>query len=273
MLECGLVASIGGPFARPEDIARMAAARTGEAVPIEAAVRSTVAVLMADGTGRIIPTLRYPHPAAQAAHESVYNTAIDQAITRARPQLRTASTSVLSLIFANVQPSQPVTRIRLWRDIPHRLLHMIVRDRVTFNAAAMTALYDAEFPTAKAAEHARRGWGPDYAAFLHNVLQEDPRCWKRIEFQPSGQGHKRQSQYCPAEALAATLAAIKATQAPIGEPTVTLFKAAADDSPSPFFSYYEPEGESSPTPRVMPAVLLADCEPGPAFAPEHPPDG
>ncbi|MGD0109538.1 MAG: PriCT-2 domain-containing protein, partial [Rhodopila sp.] len=283
MVDCGLVASIGGPYARPSEIARIAAARTGEAVPPDAAVRSTVAVLMADGSGQLIPTLRYEHPAAQAVHESIFNTAIDQAIMRSRPQLRTACSSVLDLILANVQPSHPVTCIRYWRDIPHRLLHMIVRDRVTFNVQEMTALYPAEFPTADAAERARRRWGqtgPDYTNCLHRVLQEDPRGWHRIDFQPSGQGHKPQCQYCPTEALAATLAAIKADHTPVAEPIVSQFKARspapADDSPSAFYEHYEREGESSPAPDPLPpspAGLRAGFAQSHAAALDLPPDG
>jgi hypothetical protein len=276
MLECGLVASIGGPYARPAEIARIAAARTGEAVPPDPAVRSTVAVLMADGSGQMIPTLRYAHPAAQAAHHSIYNTAIDQAITRSRPQLRTASTSVLNLILANVQPQQPVTRIRYWRDIPHRLLHMIVRDRVTFNIGEMVRLYPEEFATPDAAEHARRRWGqtgPDYTDCLHRVLQEDPRCWHRIEFQPSGQGYKAQCQYCPDQALATTLAAIKADHTPVSGPKVSEFKAARDDSPSAFYDHYERTEESSWEPASIPAELLAGAWQSHVSTPGHPPDG
>lgn len=280
MRDAGLVVSIGGPSARPADIARIAAARTGEAVPTAGTVSSTVAVLMADGSGAMIPTRRYEHPAAQAVHESIYNSAIDQAITRARPQLRTtASTSVLDLILANVQPSQPVTRIRYWRDIPHRLLHMIVRDRVTFNVEEMARLYKDEFATPDAAERARRRWGqtgPDYTAFLLNVLQDDPRGWHRVEFQPSGQGHKPQLQYCAGEALAATLADIKAVHTPVREPTLAVFKPARDDSAPAFYRHYEQTAESSPAPDPLPplpAGLPVDFDQSRSSIPEHPPDG
>jgi hypothetical protein len=276
MVDAGMVASIGGPFARPADIARTAAARTGEPVPHARAVRSTASVLMTDGSGLEIPVLRYEHPAAQAVHLGIYNAAINQAIMRARPQLRTAANPVLSLIFANMAPDRPVDRIRFWRDIPHRLLHMVVRDRVTFNAVEMARLYPDEFPTVKAAERAREQWGRDFPALLLATLKDDPRAWSRVEFQPCGQGFKPQWQYCPSEALAPTIAAIKAGFDLVAEPVVSPFKLAREDLPCGFNGPMKPQGTSSPAPDPMAAGLLAGYLANRAMDARrtvHPPDG
>ncbi len=92
------MAVIGGMSAPPDVIAAVAAARTGQAVPIARAVPATAPVLMADGSGVAVPVLAYEHPAAQAVHAAIstprsIRPSRDRARSCAPPRVRWRSAS------------------------------------------------------------------------------------------------------------------------------------------------------------------------------------
>jgi len=257
LVTAGMVATVGGLYPPPDAVARIAAARTGRPVPIAHAVPVEVQIRLRDGSVQTVLTRQYADPDAQAVHRSIYQTSIDQAGMRARPQLRSPTNPVLTLYLASVPPTQPIDRIILWKDIPHRLLSMLVPGLVTFNAIEMAEIYPAQFSSVSAAEHAREKWGPNPRASLLRLLNDDPRAWFGIEFQQRGQGRKLQHRYCIEARLTSTIADIKATYDLVCEPRVVCFKAAGEVVPAGFKTPLKESGTTSPCPDPLTSGLLA----------------
>lgn len=198
---------IGGMSAPPATIAKLAAARSGRAVPCARAIETTSAVLMRDGTGVAVPVLAYEDPDAQAVHRGIYNASIEQAAARARQVQRTAANPVKVNIFGRAAPGMPFNEVVHWSDIkPDRLCEMLVQGRVYENAAHMYAFYpDPGGPAAsgklfrsrRAATDARARFG-DIRARTRELAARDVEAWSEIAFQPAGQGQRVSRAWCRA---------------------------------------------------------------------------
>jgi hypothetical protein len=147
---------IGGAFARPEDVASIAAARGGGAVAAAKPARMPRAALLATGAAVEIACMAYEEPTADVVHRGIYDASIVQAAGRVRPIERSADNPAVVYVFANVALPFPVTSVDRWRDVrPDRLARMVAAGVVWSNAADMAAHRPDLFPTTKAAERAR----------------------------------------------------------------------------------------------------------------------
>ena len=270
-----VLAVIGGMSAPPDVIAALAAARTGQAVPVARAVPSTAPVLMADGRGVAVPVLAYEHPAAQAVHEGIYNSSIDQAAGRARAVMRTAANPVVISIFANAAPNLPIDEIAHWRDIrPDRLMHMAARRRVFLNAADMTRHHADLFRSEKAASAARERFGDDIAGRLREMLGRDRRPWCRVRYQPAGQGQQLRWAFCPAGELEALRVEIEAAAGALVHWRPEPFSAGREDIRKPEIGIPADTGMSSASRCPETASLAALRPAAPGRRPlGRPPDG
>jgi hypothetical protein len=274
MRDLPLVSVIGGRSAPHWEIANLAAARSGLAVPSDRPVSTKATVLMTDGTGREITVVAYEHPAAQAVHEGIYNADINQAAARARRITRTAASRCTVNIFANAVPDHPADVILNWRDIrPDRLVHMVARRRVPLNAALMTSLHKDLFRTEKAASSAREGFG-DVWARLRDMCSHYWFPWSRVRYQPLGQGHKLSWTVCPTHEL---LAHRKEIENAIGglehwQPE-SFTEGRQEDIPATILLDKSSSGMSSPAPDPTPAAWMAAKTSTASDSALAPPDG
>jgi hypothetical protein len=112
---------IGGPFAAHDEIAKMATARIGQAVPIVQPIRRLCTALMEDGTGVQFERMAYEHPAAQAVHEAIYDQAFVQGgLGRGRGINRSVTTPLEIFVYGNVPLPVPVPLASLSRWQPNR---------------------------------------------------------------------------------------------------------------------------------------------------------
>jgi hypothetical protein len=114
------------------DVAKLAAARTGQAITDRSRVETMAPVLMRDGRGVAVPVLAYADPVMQAAYAAIHNASVTQAAGRARAVMRTKDNPMEINIFGRVAPAGVVfDEIVRWQDIkPDRLEDMILADRI-----------------------------------------------------------------------------------------------------------------------------------------------
>lgn len=244
---------IGGAFARPEDVASIAAARGGGAVTVAKPVPTPRAALLASGVAVTIDVMAYADPAMDAVHRGIYDPSIIQAAARPRGIQRTAETPVIRYLFGNVALPFPVDHLARWQDVrPDRLVRMVASGTVWTNAADMTHFRPDLFPTAKAAEHARRrfaGSVSDMREATAAIVRHDPRPWVEIAFQPPGQGQRARFVFAPAGGEAAVRAAIEDEMGAPVRWRLRHLTAGWEDTPtSGISSTYPGMGESSAPP-------------------------
>lgn len=192
-----VLAVFDGLRASPKEIAALAAARTGCAVKPDDPIKGRRTALMTDGLGVSVPVFRYEDPHAQAVHESILQSSVDQAVSRLRQVRRTERNPCICFLFGMVAPEGAVSQLVRWADVkPDRLVHMASRKRILTNSADMVAWHDDLFETEKAAADARDRFG-DCERRVMQMVSRDPEPWSEVRFQVAGQGQKPRTGFCP----------------------------------------------------------------------------
>ena len=154
--------TLDGIRLKNSDLAKQVRAKTGRSPNMARAELSTGTILMLDGSGFEVPTLRYPDPDMQAEYEAhLYGSATQAGSARARAVRRTALDPVRTNILGRLAPPGEVfTSVEQWRDVrPGRLGEMTLKARIDLNARTMTDLHNELFSTEKTASRAREGFG------------------------------------------------------------------------------------------------------------------
>lgn len=176
-----LVVQIGGPFAPPAEIARLACAESGRLVETARPKRVPCVVLLADGTGVQFERLAYEDKAAQAIHAGIYDQSFVQGgLGRGRGINRTADTPLEIWIYGNVPLPVPVHSIDRWRPI-NRIAKMLLRGAVHLNASDMHCFYPNLFPSTDAAAQAIHRWNGRAALIteVQRLARQLPDSWVR----------------------------------------------------------------------------------------------
>jgi putative DNA primase/helicase len=191
-----IVFHIGGPFARPSQIARQASAEAGQLVEKAKPVRTPCVGLLADGSGVRFQRLAYEDTRLQTVHAGIYDQSFVQGgLGRGRGINRSASTPLEIWIYGNVPLPVPVTTIERWRPLGG-IEKMVLAGRVYSNAHDMARFYPEVFPSWEAAAHVNRRWA-DIGTAAHDLIAGLPEAWVRVIWQPNGQGHKRRYALAP----------------------------------------------------------------------------
>jgi hypothetical protein len=195
---------VGGPFAPPSEIAKLASAEARCRVPYAKPVRTPCVALMADGSGLQFERLAYADPRLQSVHAGIYDSGIIQAIGRARGMNRTANNPVDIHVFANLPLPMAVTTIERWKR-PSRLDRMFLAGFVPTNAAVMYRLYPQLFRSRHAATQARHRWGKaaGIEARVRTLNALAGAAWDVVLCQPDGQGRKARPAFVRHDRLAA----------------------------------------------------------------------
>ena len=203
---------IGGPFARPRDIASHASAETRRRVLEAKPVRTRCAGLLATGQGVEFERLAYADPDAMTVHTDIYDTAIVQAVGRGRGINRSEHTPLHVYVYANLPLPMPVTSIERWSR-PSRLDKMFLAGHVPTNAAVMHRLYPEKgmFKSTDAATQARKRWGGAAAmqAKVRELAERAGEAWDIVLCQPDGKGRKARYTFVRGDRLAAAQAAVE----------------------------------------------------------------
>ena len=118
---------------RTSDLVELVRAKTGKLPSKAPPAPSTASVLMTDGTGIEVPSMRYDDPDIQAEYAAHLHASLTQAgSARARAVMRTAADPVRVNILGRVAPPGEVfNSVQLWRDVrPGRLGEITLRGRV-----------------------------------------------------------------------------------------------------------------------------------------------
>jgi len=200
---------MGGPFARPRDIASRASAETRRRVLEAKPVRTLCAGMLIIGQGFAFERLAYTDPDAMTVHTDIYDTAIVQAIGRGRGINRTERTPLEVYVYGNLPLPIPVTTIERWKR-PSRLDKMFLAGHVPTNAAVMHRLYPELFPSERAASKARERWGGTSAieARVHELAERAGAPWDIVLCQPDGKGRKARHSFVKRDRLAKAEAAV-----------------------------------------------------------------
>jgi hypothetical protein len=187
---------IGGPFAQARDIADIASAEARRRIPVAPPEQTVCAGVMEDGTGVQFRRLAYTRKSSQAVHAGIYDSAIVQAIGRARGINRTAATVVEIYVLGNVPLPMPLASIERFHPIS-RIDKMVLAGAVHTNPADMRRFFPLLFPSADAARQARRRWGGASAmrAEARHHYRRCPEPSLAISWQPNGQGHRPRTTY------------------------------------------------------------------------------
>jgi hypothetical protein len=185
---------IGGSFPGPAAVADIAAARGGGAVRMANPRRMTRVARLVSGEAVAIQVMGYEDPAAEAVHRGIYDTSVTQALGRPRPLERTATNPSIAYVMANVVTDRPVMTLGRFQDAkPDRLVKMVLRGTVLFNAAHAAMLHPGLFRTPKAFERAREnahGTVADMIAATKAITRKDFAPWFLVTYQMAGQGNK-----------------------------------------------------------------------------------
>ena len=190
------------------DLAKLVRAKTGrrpsEAPPVWGVGR----ILMADGSGREVPVLRYADPDMQAEYEAhFYPSATQGGGARARAAMRTEATPLRNNILGRFAPLEVINSVHHWEDVkPGYLGEMVVRGAVDLNAATMTAMHKPLFKNEKAASDKRERFG-DPMERVRGWVERDTRAWVVLRWRLAGPGHKEQITICPADEADRVIAA------------------------------------------------------------------
>ena len=202
---------IGGPFAPPGAIAKIASAEARCRVPYATPVRTPCVGLMEAGHGVALERQAYADPRLQAVHAGIYDSGIIQAIGRARGLRRTAANPVDVYLYANLPLPVPIASIDIYRQ-PSRLERMFLADGVPVNAADMHREYPGKpmFPSEAAAAKARERWGgrAGMQAQVRDLAQRAGVAWDILTWQPKAKGHKGRVRFLPHAQLAAFAAEV-----------------------------------------------------------------
>ena len=197
-----LVVQIGGPFAPPSELARLASAESGRLVETAKPVRQACVGLLADGTGVQFERLAYEDAAAQTVHAGIYDQSFVQGgLGRGRGINRSASTPLEIRILGNVPLPVPIHSIDRWRPI-NRIAKMLLRGAVHLNAADMHCFYPDLFPSPDAAAQATHRWN-GRAAVIAEVQRPARQFPEPTDRRPNGQGFKMRQTICLRSHLAA----------------------------------------------------------------------
>ena len=218
----------------PEAAAELAAAMTGEAVPVAERVRVTAPVQLRNGTVLMVERMGYADPRTQAAHDAVFFADIGQAVGRGRGILRTAATPLDSYVFASAAPPGMVfDSVQSWNDAsPDCLDAMLQSAGVPDSPTHAAALYPRLFATVKAAEQ-RIGRAVARTRRLFTLparmttaevirwrVQQQAAAWRQNwtgdTYQRAGQGHAPAVIHAP---IGATVLMRKALAAALGPMT------------------------------------------------------
>jgi len=156
--------------------------------------------LLADGSGVGFVQPGFRDPLLQVALEQVRNSALEQAIGRARGINRTAANPVEVHVYSSAVLPYPVTTVSRWQR-PGKLDHMLVARVVHSNSADLFRLFPNLFPSVEAASKfvERLGNVAGFEAVLKALLfagyQDD--AWAKVTWQPAGQGMKPRASYAP----------------------------------------------------------------------------
>ena len=193
-----VVIQIGGPFARPQEIAEAATAETGRLVTPAKLVRTPCAALMMDGTGIQFERMAYEDPAAQAVHTGIYDASFVQGgLGRGRGINRSASTPLEVWIYGNLPLPVPVATLRRWQ--PDLLGQMILAGGVHSNAQDRARFHPSIFKTHEASAKWQKRHVSDLESDARVILDRDPRPHVKVTWQPAGQGHKSRWSVVPAD--------------------------------------------------------------------------
>jgi hypothetical protein len=194
---------VGGPFAPPGDVRKLAQAEARARVAYCKPVRTPCAVLLdhpfvEHPIGVQFERLGYTDPRMQRVHEGVYDAGIIQAIGRARGLNRTAENSVDVFVFGNLPLPMPVTSVERTKPVS-RLDKMILAGHVPTNARDLARAHPRMFPSADAAAKARDGWGKrdGMQARILQLAQLAGDAWDSVLWQPDAKGHKGRITFVP----------------------------------------------------------------------------
>jgi hypothetical protein len=195
-----VVIVLGSVFPDPRDSASRASAEAGEVVLPGRIELIPATALMADGTGRGFMQPGYRDPRLQAALEQVRNSALEQAIGRARGINRGPADPVEIHVYSNAVLPFPLGSISRWQR-PTQLDRMVAGRVVHSNSADLFRLFPDLFPSAEAASKfvERLGGLAGFEALLKGMLlaryPED--AWAKVIWQPAGQGYRPRASYAP----------------------------------------------------------------------------
>jgi hypothetical protein len=182
--------TFGGPFPTDKEIAERASCEAGRIVPVEAPVPTPCTALLADGSGVQFNRMAYRDPAAQAVLMGIYDTAINQAVGRARPLLRTAADPAEIMVCGNIPLPFLVASIGRLRPITK--LEKVIASRIVPSGGADLHRYHPDIiPSEEAGRSAI--WRIGGRAELHAATRYAAGRWPvpsvRLRYQPKGQGH------------------------------------------------------------------------------------
>ena len=151
-----VVVIIGRPLPRPKDIERMAAALTGKPVVAGNMIERGRAIRLKSGAEHVLKGRVYETPEAELVRQAVAETAVVQAVGRARGVNRTEGNPVEAfLILHDTTTPLPVDAVAEFTSIePNAVDEMISRGLVPQYGADAAKLYPDLFPTAAAARQA-----------------------------------------------------------------------------------------------------------------------
>jgi hypothetical protein len=153
-----VVVIIGRPLPRPQDIERMAAALTGKPVVAGDMAERGRAIRLKSGAEHVLKGRVYETPEAELVRQAVTETAVVQAVGRARGVNRTEGNPVEAfLILHDTTTPLSVDAVAEFTSIePNAVDEMIGRGLVPQYGADAAKLYPDLFPTAAAARQAFR---------------------------------------------------------------------------------------------------------------------
>ena len=161
-----LVIVIGRTLPRIEDVEASVGVITGmEAGKIPKPVngkpswysRPTLAIRMADGSGRAIEGDRHPDPLTEALRWQICEAGSLQAIGRARAVNRTASNPVHIEIWSDLVLPVTVDEVAQWKDIPSGSEIVMLMDGIFLESSSdMSSCWAHEWPTEESAKQWRK---------------------------------------------------------------------------------------------------------------------